>query len=107
MAFDRTKLSGNLGAGSNAPKVFTFVDSSSTVTQIDTDDYFLSAYEVFEAGDVIIATGSDGSKLLVVTAASSTTVTTAGIGIGAAGLASFDGAITNLTVVNGIVTAAS
>lgn len=107
MAYDRTNLSGNLGAGSGAPRVYTFIDSASTVAQIDTDDYFLDAYDVLTAGDVIIATGSDSSKILVVSASSSTTVTTDGIGV-EAGVATFGpGAVTSITVTNGIVTAIS
>ena len=110
MAFDRTKLSGNLGAGSNAPGVYTFRDDASTLAQIFAADYFLGVYQILEAGDIVFATGSDISGILEVTASSSTTVTTSdliGTVVPVAGLASFTGAITNLTVVNGIVTAAS
>lgn len=75
MAFDRTKFSGNLGAASSALKIFTHQDTASTKAQIATADYFLGVYEHLEVNDVIIAGGSDGSVVLAVTAASSTTVT--------------------------------
>jgi hypothetical protein len=110
MAFNRKNLSGNLGVGSDAPHVYSFRDDASTLAQIATADYFLTVYQILEAGDVIIATGSNKSGILQVTASSSTTVTVSdliGLAVPAAGLASFTGAITNLTVVNGIVTAAS
>lgn len=77
MAFDRDNLTNNgMGAGNAAPKLFSFVDSGSTKAQIATADYFLTAYDVFTANDVILAAGSDGVCVLAVTAASSTTVTT-------------------------------
>ena len=76
MAFDRTKLSGNMGAGGDAPKFFTFRDTASTKAQIATDDYFLGVYQILAAGDGIYAQGSDGAVLLSVTASSSSTVTT-------------------------------
>lgn len=76
MAFDRTNLSGNLGAGSNAPKFHTFKDSASTKAQVAAADYFLTAYQVLEAGDALLCNCSDGTIILIVTAATSTTVTT-------------------------------
>ena len=75
MAFDRKKFSGNLGAASSSLKIFTHQDTASTKAQIATADYFLGVYEYLEVNDVIIAGGSDGSVVLAVTAASSTTVT--------------------------------
>ena len=110
MAFDRTNLSGNIGAGSDAPQVFSFRDDASTLAQIAAADYFLTAHSTLGAGDILVATGSDKSGILQVTASSSTTVTVSdliGTVVPAAGLASFTGIVTNLTVVNGIVTAAS
>ena len=77
MAFDRTYLSGNMGAGSNAPKSFTFKDLSSTKAQIAASDYFLEVYQILEVGDTIYAVGSDGGVNLYVTASSASTVTVA------------------------------
>ena len=75
MAYDRKKLSGNIGAGSSALQLFTYQDTGSTKAQIATADYFLDAYDVLSVNDVIIAGGSDGAVVLAVTASSSTTVT--------------------------------
>lgn len=75
MAYDRTNLSGNIGAGSASLQLFTFQDTGSTKAQIAAADYFLDAYDVLSVNDVIIAGGSDGSVVLAVTASSSTTVT--------------------------------
>ena len=107
MAFDRTNLSGNLGAGSNAPKIFTFRDDASTIAQIATADYFLGVYSLLEAGDVIQATGSNGTTNVAVTASSSTTVTVADV-VPSGGVLTFGpSAVTSITVTNGIVTAIS
>ena len=76
MAFDITNLSGNIGAGSNAPKFFTFKDTSSTKLQVATADYFLNANTKLEVGDAILCNCSDGTIILIVTASSTTTVTT-------------------------------
>lgn len=75
MAYSRQNLSGSIGAGSNAPKLFTFSDSASTKAQIATADYFLGAYDILAVGDGIYAYGSDGAVLLSVTASTSATVT--------------------------------
>ena len=76
MAFDRTNLSGNVGAGSNAPKFRTFKDASSTKAQVAAADYFLDATDTLEVGDAILCGCSDGTIILIVTAATSATVTT-------------------------------
>lgn len=76
MAFDRTYL-GNVGpTASNAPTIWSFADTASTKAQIAAADYFLGAYDVLKVNDKILFTGSDGSMVLIVTASSSTTVTT-------------------------------
>jgi hypothetical protein len=75
MAYDRKKLSGNLGAASSSLKVFTYQDLDSTKAQIATADYFLDSHDILEVNDVIVAGGSDGACILAVTASSSTTVT--------------------------------
>ena len=75
MAFDRKNLSGMVGGGSNAPKLFTFKDTASTKAQVAAADYFLSVHDRLEAGDVILANCSDGTMFLPVTASSATTVT--------------------------------
>jgi len=76
MAFLRTNLYPmSAGVGSGAPKLFTHIDSGSTKAQIATADYLLTAYELFNVGDFILAHGSDGGVVLCVTAATSATVT--------------------------------
>ena len=75
MAFIRTDLSGNLGAGSNAPKLFTYKSTVDTKAQIVAADYFLSAYQILEEGDMIMLYGTDGGATVHVTAATSATVT--------------------------------
>lgn len=79
MAFDRTYLSGNIGAGSNAPKMYSYRTNDTTAATVAAD-YFLGAYQVLEKGDIIVAsTDEDGTHeavMLFVTASSSTTVTT-------------------------------
>lgn len=76
MAFDRTNLSGNIGAGSSAPKFFTFTDGSSTKAQVAAADYFLDVTDSLEVGDALLCVCSDGTIILIVTAATSATVTT-------------------------------
>lgn len=75
MAFDRKKLSGNLGASSNAPKQFTFRDDASTKAQIIAADYFLEVYAHLEVGDFINYVGSDGAGIVNVATSTSAGVT--------------------------------
>jgi len=107
MAFSRKNLANIGGAGTGAPKVYSFVDTGSTLAQITTADYFLTAYDVLDVGDIIQALGSDGAATIRVSASSSTTVTTAtATAAGFGGVAAFGpSAVTSITVVNGIVTA--
>ncbi len=76
MAYSRKGLGGNIGAGSNAPKLFTYKDAASTKAAIDTDDYFLDLFGVLAVGDGVYCLGSDGAVLLSVVLSSATTVTT-------------------------------
>ena len=75
MAFDRKKLSGNMGAGSLAPKLLTFKDTASTKAQVATADYFLEVYQILNVGDAILANCSDGTMFVIVTASTDVTVT--------------------------------
>ena len=77
MAYDRKKLSGNMGVGSEAPKSLTYKDVDSTKAEIATADYFLDAYDVLAVGDTIYAYGSNGGVNLHVSASTSLTVTVA------------------------------
>ena len=80
MAFTRTTLSGNMGAGSGAPKLFTYATDDLEAAVVAAD-YFLGAYQILNAGDMILVSfdqdGTIGACILTVTASSSTTVTTA------------------------------
>lgn len=76
MAFDKTNFSGSIGAGSNAPKIYTFRDTATTKANIAAADYFLGLYTILDVGDGIFCQGSDGSVVLSVTASTSSTVTT-------------------------------
>lgn len=76
MAYSRKNLGGNIGAGSNAPKLFTFKDTATTKANIAAADYFLDLNDILAVGDGIYALGSDGAVLLAVTAVSASTVTT-------------------------------
>lgn len=77
MAFNIKLLSGNMGAGSGAPKLFTFTDLASTKAQIATADYFLTVNGILDVGDTIYAYGSDGGMNIHVTASTAITVTVA------------------------------
>ena len=80
MAFTRDTLSGGIGAGSSAPKLYTY-STADAKSAVIASDYFLGAYPFLAKGDIIVATfatgGSIGACSLVVTAATSSTVTTA------------------------------
>lgn len=56
MAFKRTNLSGNLGAGSGAPKLFTHDGSADTKAAVIATSYFDDAADVLNVGDIIIST---------------------------------------------------
>lgn len=55
MAFNRTKLSGNLGAGSSAPILFMYDGSADTKTAVIADSFFNDAAETLAVNDIIIA----------------------------------------------------
>ena len=77
MAYDRTKLSGNIGAGSDAAGLYTFRDTGTAKAGIAASGYFNDATDVLANGDFILANGSDGSVVLAVTSTTgAATVTT-------------------------------
>lgn len=80
MAFTRETLSGGIGAGSAAPKLYTYATDDLKAAVVAAD-YFLSAYQILNAGDMILVSfdqdGTIGAAAITVTASSSTTVTTA------------------------------
>lgn len=60
----------------NAPNIFIYGSPTDAVATIEASNYFLSQYASLSVGDVIIVNGTDASTMLIVTAVSSTTVTT-------------------------------
>lgn len=60
----------------NAPNVFVYGSPNDALATIAAADYFLSMYASLRVGDIIIVNGTDGSNMYIVTASSSTTVTT-------------------------------
>ena len=58
MAFDRTGLSGNIGAGSNAPKFFTYDGSADTKAAVIADSFFDDVADILNVGDIIISTST-------------------------------------------------
>ena len=79
-AFTRETLSGGIGAGSAAPKLYTYA-TNDTEAEVLTADYFLGAYQILKAGDMIFVAfdkdGTIGAAAITVASSSSTTVTTA------------------------------
>ncbi len=69
MAFDRNKLSGNLGAGSFAPLIMTYKDLDSTKAQIAASGYFNDYADDLTLGDFLLVAGSNGSAVLAFTSA--------------------------------------
>lgn len=61
----------------NAPNNFIYGSPNDTVATIAGSNYFLSKYADLNVGDWIMVNGTDASTILVVTASSSTSVTTA------------------------------
>lgn len=62
-------------ANSNAPRHYIYKTTDALAT-VKADDYFLSTFQVLDADDVIIVFTGDGKNVeLIVTAATSTTVT--------------------------------
>ena len=74
MSFDRTKMSGNMGSGSDVPNMYT-ITSSDNKAAVIADDYFLTAYQILNAGDVLIISASDATVMVKVLVSSSSTVT--------------------------------
>jgi hypothetical protein len=78
MAFDRKNLSGNMGAGSGAPKLFTYGTSADAKAAIIASGYFNDATDVLSKGDIILAYGTDATVALTVTSATGAATVTTG-----------------------------
>lgn len=68
MALDRNNFSGNVGAGSNAPKLYTYRSAADAINAIKADGYFNGLFKNLETGDVIIASGTTGTVMGAVNA---------------------------------------
>lgn len=80
----------------NAPNLFSYLSPNDTVATISASNYFLGQFASLCVGDMILGGGTDASMALVVTAVSSTSVTTASMGITTS--------IGTANIVNGAVT---
>lgn len=66
MAFDRANLQRVGPQNSNAPSLWTFVDSGTALASIDASGYANGAADMLQVGDVIFATASNGYGIFVV-----------------------------------------
>lgn len=80
----------------NAFNVFVYGSPNDTIAQISAANYFLPEYASLSVGDWILVSGTDASGILIVSAVSSTSVTTASFGGG--------GPIGTADIVNNAVT---
>ena len=62
MAFDRKYLSGNMGAGGKAPKLFTYATADAKATVVGSG-YFNDSSDVLEVGDMMMAATSVGGTI--------------------------------------------
>jgi hypothetical protein len=61
MAYSRENLQRIGPQNSNAPSVFTFKDTDSTITAIDASGYFNDAADILKVNDAIYCVGSNGA----------------------------------------------
>jgi hypothetical protein len=80
----------------NAPNQFSYGSPTDAVATIAAANYFLPQYASLSVGDWIFANGTDASEILIVTAVSSTSVTTAGFAA--------SGTVNTANIVNNAVT---
>lgn len=80
----------------NAPNIYIYGSPNDTIATISAANYFLGQYASLSVGDWILASGTDASGILIVSAVSSTSVTTASFGGG--------GPIGTADIVNNAVT---
>jgi len=109
MAFDRDNFStSNVGQGSAAPKLSTYITTDNKATTIAAD-YFVGLNGFLTVGDFIFAVTSDASLMLRVSKVDSDEVDTVdivGTVVPATGITdTLVGATETITITNGIVTA--
>lgn len=66
MAFSLSNLQRVGPQNRNAPSLFTFADTGSTLAAIDASGYMNTATDILKVGDVIFGTGSNGYGIFVV-----------------------------------------
>lgn len=66
MAFDRKLLQRVGPQNSNAPTLWTLVDSGSTLAAMDTSGYANAAADLLQAGDWIFGNASNGFGIFIV-----------------------------------------
>ena len=65
MAFDRTLLSGSIGGGSAAPKVFSYKGTTNTKAEVIANSFFDPIYQILAVDDVIFASTSDTAPVIL------------------------------------------
>ncbi len=76
MAFDKTKLSGNMGAGSASIKLFVYNGGADTIATQQASAYFNDIAGIVGAGDCIISVGNAVGGMSFVTSAKGVTPVT-------------------------------
>lgn len=66
MAYSRANLQRVGPQNDNAPTLWTFVDSASTLAQIDGSGYASDAADVLKVGDFVFVSASNGFGIFVV-----------------------------------------
>ena len=66
MAFSRANLQRIGSQNRNAPSLFAFADSGSTLAAIDASGYMNNAADILKVGDVIFGTASNGYGIFIV-----------------------------------------
>lgn len=84
MAFDRTLLSGSIGGGSAAPKIFSYKGSTNTKAEVIADSFFDGIADILAVDDQLFASTSDTAPvLLYVVSISAANVVVTGFTLGA------------------------
>lgn len=82
MAFVKANLSySGIGAGSSAPKFFSYNGSADTKAAVIADNYFNSVYLQLAVGDVILATSTTVPVLLYIVSITAGVVVTGYVAI--------------------------
>lgn len=75
---ERKNLSGNIGAGSNAPKFYTYNGTDNTKAEVIADSFFDDVADILEVGSLITATTSTVPVALYVVSISAANVVVTG-----------------------------